>query len=64
MGLQINNMERDKVLDTIKELPEEFELEDLIEKLIFVEKIEQGLKQLDEGKTVSHEKVKEITSKW
>lgn len=57
-------MERDKVLDTIKELPEEFELEDLIEKLIFVEKIEQGLKQLDEGKTVSHEKVKEITSKW
>ena len=29
-------MERDKVLDTIKELPEEFELEDLIEKLIFV----------------------------
>ena len=64
MGLQINNMERDKVLDTIKELPEEFELEDLIEKLIFVEKIEQGLKQLDEGKTVSHEEVKEITSKW
>lgn len=57
-------MERDKVLDTLKELPEEFELEDLIEKLIFVEKIEQGLKQLDEGKTVSHEKVKEITSKW
>ena len=64
MGLQINNMERDKVLDTIKELPEEFELEDLIEKLIFVEKIEQGLKELDEGKTVSHEEVKEIASKW
>ena len=57
-------MERDKVLDTIKELPEQFELEDLIEKLIFIEKVEQGLKQLDEGKTVSHEKVKEITSKW
>ncbi len=56
-------MERDKVLDT-KELPEEFEPEELIEKLIFIEKIEQGLKQLDEGETVSHEKVKEITSKW
>lgn len=49
LSLQINNMERDKVLDTIKELPEEFEPEELIEKLIFIEKIEQGLKQLDEG---------------
>lgn len=57
-------MERAKALDTIKELPEEFELEDLIEKLVFVEKIEQGLKQLDEGKTMPHEKVKEIASKW
>ena len=64
MGLQINNMERDKALDTIKELPEEFELEDLIEKLIFIEKTEKGLKQLDEGKTVPHEKVKEIAGKW
>ena len=64
MGLQINNMERDKALDTIKELPEEFELEDLIEKLIFIEKTERGLKQLDEGKTVPHEKVIEIASKW
>ena len=57
-------MERAKALDAIKELPEEFELEDLIEKLVFVEKIEQGLKQLDEGKTMPHEKVKEIASKW
>jgi predicted transcriptional regulator len=57
-------MERDKALDTIKELPEEFELEDLIEKLVLIEKVEQGLKQLDEGKTLPHEKVKEIASKW
>ena len=55
-------MERAKALDTIKELPEEFE--DLIEKLVFVEKVEQGLKQLEEGKTMPHEKVKEIASKW
>jgi len=36
-------MKRDKALDTIKELPKEFELEELLEKLVFVEKIEQGL---------------------
>jgi predicted transcriptional regulator len=57
-------MEIDIALDTIKELPDEFELEDLIEKLVLIEKVEQGLKQLDEGKTLPHEKVKEIASKW
>lgn len=57
-------MKRDKVIETVKELPLEFDLEELIERLVFVEKIEKGLKQLDEGKTVPHEKVKEITKKW
>jgi predicted transcriptional regulator len=36
----------------------------LIERLVFVEKVEQGLAQLKKGKTVSHEKVKEMTKKW
>ena len=57
-------MKRDKAIDTIKELPKEFDVETLIDKLIFVEKVEQGLAQLKKGKTVTHEKVKEIVKKW
>ena len=57
-------MKRDKAIETIKELPPEFDLDELIERLIFVDKVEKGLKQLDEGKTVPHEEVKKITKKW
>ena len=57
-------MKRDKAIDTVKELPKEFELEALIEKLVFVEKVEQGLAQLKKGKTIPHEKVKEVAKKW
>ena len=57
-------MKREKAIATIKELPPEFDLEDLMEKLVFVEKVEKGLKQLDDGKTVPQEKVKEMTKKW
>jgi hypothetical protein len=57
-------MKREKALEAVKELPQEFDLEDLIEKLIFVEKVEQGLKQLDEGKVTDHSKVKEVVKKW
>lgn len=57
-------MNRDKVIETIKGLPNEFELEVLIERLVLVEKIEQGLKQIDDGKSIVHDQVKEIVKKW
>jgi predicted transcriptional regulator len=53
-------MKRESVLQIVQEFPQEFDLEELMEKLVFVENVEKGLKQLDEGKTVSHEKVKKI----
>ncbi len=56
-------MKRDKVIESIKELPQEFELETLIERLIFIDKVEQGLKQIEDGKIISHEQVIEIAKK-
>lgn len=57
-------MQKDKLLETVKELPQEFDLEAFIERLLFEEKVEKGLKQLDSGKTTPHEKVKELVKKW
>jgi hypothetical protein len=57
-------MKRDKAIETVKEFPQEFELEDLIERLVFVEKVEKGLQQVQQGKTIPHEQVKEMTKKW
>lgn len=57
-------MKKDSVLDAINEFPQEFELEELIEKLVFVEKVEKGLHQLAEGKTVDHADVKDAVKKW
>jgi hypothetical protein len=57
-------MKREKALETIKELPLEFDFEELIERLVLAEKVEKGLQQIDNGKTVSHEQVKEMTKKW
>lgn len=56
--LNISKMKREKLLETIKALPQEFELDEFLEKLIFVDKVEQGLKQLDEGETKDHATVK------
>lgn len=57
-------MKRERVIETIKDLPNEFDLETVIEQLIFIDKVEKGLKQTEEGKTISHEEVKKRVSKW
>ncbi len=57
-------MKKELVIDAIREFPPDFELESLFEKLIFMEKVEKGLLQLEQEKTVPHNKVKEIVTKW
>ena len=57
-------MKKDLVIEAIKELPQDFELEKLFEKLVFMEKIENGLLQLEQGKTMPHDKVKEMIRQW
>ena len=57
-------MKREKVIATVNYPPQEFEMEELLEKLIFVEKIENGLKQLDSGQVVPNDAIKEIIKKW
>jgi hypothetical protein len=58
------NMTKTNVIDSIKELPEEFDLDLLLEKLLFIEKVEKGLEQVKDGKVVSHNDVKKMVDKW
>lgn len=57
-------MKKANVIEAINEMPNDFDLELLIEKLVFIEKVEAGLAQLEEGKTSPHEDVKELVKKW
>lgn len=57
-------MKRSKVIEAVKELPEDVELEALFERLIFIEKVEQALVEADAGKVVAHSKVRKLVSKW
>jgi predicted transcriptional regulator len=57
-------MKKANVLDAINDMPNDFDLEMLIEKLVFIEKVEAGLNQLENGKNTSHEDVKELVKKW
>jgi len=53
-----------KMEHVIHELPEDASIEDAMEKLFLLYKIEKGIAQADAGLTVSHEEVKRRLAKW
>ncbi len=55
---------KEKVLETINSMPKEFTIDEVMERLIIIEKIQKGLQQVAEGKTVSTEEAKRKLNKW
>ena len=49
---------RERMIEAIRELPEGASVDDAIERLVFLAKIEEGLAQLDRGEGIPHEEVK------
>ena len=55
---------KEKLKKSIDNLPETFTIDELIDQLIFIEKVEEGIQQADQGKVISDEDVKGIIDKW
>ena len=53
-----NRVTRDRMVQAIRELPADATVDDAIERLVFLAKIEEGLAQLDRGEGVPHDEVK------
>lgn len=57
-------MKKSTILHTLNELPKEFDLDVFLERLIVIEKIDEGMQEARTGKTISHDKVKKMVAKW
>lgn len=49
---------RDRIIEALRELPAEANVDDAIERLVFLAKIESGLAQLARGDGIPHDEVK------
>jgi len=50
--------EKQRAIEALQKLPEHATLDDAIERLCFLAKIEEGLRQSEAGRLVSHDDVK------
>ena len=49
---------------SIQELPEDATWEDIQERVNFVAGVRKGLREIDDGKGIAHERIKEEFSEW
>ena len=55
---------KNNILEAVQNLPEETTIEEAMERLLVLSKIEKGIEQADSGKTISHHKAEERMGKW
>jgi hypothetical protein len=55
---------KDEVIQMIERLPDDAGISDIMAGLYFRQRVDAGLKELDEGKGISHDQVRERLAKW
>jgi predicted transcriptional regulator len=53
----VNSALKQRVLEAVEQLPTEATIEDIIERLIFLAKIERGLADAEAGRLIPHDQV-------
>jgi len=55
---------KEKLLKQIDEFPDEISIDEVIERLIMIEKLETRIKESDENDTISEEDLKKEMGQW
>ena len=55
---------KEKALKSIRDLPDDATWEDIQERINFVVGIRKGLRELDRGKGIPHDRVRESFKEW
>jgi len=55
---------KEKILKMVENLPSDASIEDAMDRLYLLYKVEKGLDQVEQGQTVSHVEAKERLKRW
>jgi len=55
---------KEKVINSLQDMPDTFSMDELIDKLILLQKIETGLEQSKKGEVFSAEEARKMLNQW
>ncbi|WP_375415783.1 hypothetical protein [uncultured Hymenobacter sp.] len=57
-------MTKEQIIETVRQLPDGFELDDLFERLLLIRRIEEGIRQSESGETVGEAEARTYLNRW
>ena len=58
------NTAKEETIKIIENMPDDCSYSDIMAEIYFKKKVEQGLKDIEEGKTITHSELKSRMNKW
>lgn len=55
---------RERAIRAIEAMPDEATIDDVIERLYFISKVEQGITEADQGRVVSNQDARQRLARW
>ena len=55
---------KENVINTVSKLPDNFSLDEIVDKLIFIDKVQKGMEESLADRVYSKEEAKKRLSKW
>ncbi len=55
---------KEKLKSHIEHFPDEMTIDELIDRLVFIDKLEKRIQESDQGKSISDDELKAEMSKW
>ena len=55
---------KETLVHAVEDLSDDATIEDAMERLLFLAKIDRGIEQADAGQTIAHAQVRERMAKW
>ncbi len=57
-------LKKSNVIKTINKLPDNFSIDELVDKMILLDKIEKGINEANTGKVISEDEVERLMEEW
>lgn len=55
---------KEKIIESIERMPDNIEIDDLLERILLLEKIEKGIEQSENGLTIPDEDMEKRIESW
>ncbi len=57
-------LKKSQIIESIQNMPDEVDIEDVIERIIVLSKIERGRRQIDNGQFYTNDEIKQMVAQW